>query len=85
VAEATLGDRRSHLLPVVLAEVVQTRRADVPGMTASIVIRRPASSMAAERMNPMPRPMPSAPPGHDDGPTRDWCEHDDSVLSEDAV
>src|SRR3712207_7439527 len=26
-----------------------------------------------------------APPGHDDGPTRDWCEHDDSVLSEDAV
>jgi hypothetical protein len=61
VAEATLGDRRSHLLPVVLAEVVQTRRADVPGMTASIVIRRPASSMAAERMNPMPRPMPLLP------------------------
>jgi hypothetical protein len=83
VAEATLGDRRSHLLPVVLAEVVQTRRADVPGMTASIVIRRPASSMAAKRMNSMPRPMPS-PPRHDDGPTRDWCEHG-SVLPEDAV
>jgi hypothetical protein len=85
VAEATSGDRRSHLLQVVLAEVVQTLRADVPGMTALIVIRRPASSMAAERMNPDAAADALASPRRDDGPTRDSCEHDDSVLSADAV
>jgi hypothetical protein len=84
VAEATLGDRRGHLLQVVVTEVVQTLRADVPGMTASIVIRRPASSMAAERRNPMPPPMPLPPPVT----TTDRPEtggHDDCVLPEGAV
>jgi hypothetical protein len=41
--------------------------------------------MAAERMNPDAAADPLASPRDDDGPTRDWCEHDDSVLSEDAV